>query len=69
MFWDERRNSGKVLQKDASRTFFNDFGLISHHINSFDLPFDCLLCFDMDVETVERFCKRMCHDPCSMSLA
>ena len=32
---------GKVLQKDASRTFFNEFGLISHQINSFDLPSDC----------------------------
>ena len=48
----------EVLVKDASRTFFNEFGLISHQINSFDPPFDWLQPFDMNVKTVERFCKR-----------
>ena len=43
--------------KDTSRTFFNEFGLISHQINSFDPPFDRLPPFDMNMEAVERFCK------------
>jgi len=59
----------KVLQKDASRTFFNEFGLISYQINSFDLSFDQLPRLDVKVETVERFCKRMRHEPSSMNLA
>ena len=48
----------EVLVKDASQTFFNEFDLISHQINSFDPPFDRLPPFDMNVEAVERFCKR-----------
>jgi len=42
MFWDECENSGYILQKDASRTFFNEFDLISHRVYSFDLSFDRL---------------------------
>jgi len=36
---------GKILQKEVSRTFFNEFGLTSHQLNSFDLSFDRSLCF------------------------
>ena len=36
---------GKILQKDASWSFFNEFGLINHQINSFDLSFDWSPCF------------------------
>ena len=43
--------------KDASRTFFNEFGLISHQINSIDSPFDRLPPLDMNVKTMEIFCK------------
>ena len=32
----------KRFRKDASRTFFNEFGLISHQINSFNSPSGCL---------------------------
>jgi len=47
----------ECICKDASQTFFNEFGLISHQINSFDPPFDQLPPLDMNVKTVERFCK------------
>ena len=43
--------------KSASQTFFNEFGLISHQINSFGPPFDRLLPLYLSIETVEQFCK------------
>ena len=45
--------------KDVSRIFFNEFGLISHQINSFHhlMRVDLSPHLDMNVETVERLCK------------
>ena len=40
--------------KDTSWTFFNEFGLISHQINSFDSPFDRLPPLDMNLEAASR---------------
>ena len=57
------------MQQDASRIFFNEFGLISHQINSFDLSFDWLPRLDMNVETVKMFYKRMLQELSSVSLA
>ena len=54
--------------KDASRIFFNEFGLTSHQINSFDPPFDRLPPLDMNVETVERLYKVLAQRPITLVL-
>ena len=43
--------------KDASRTFFNKFDLISHQTKSFVPPFNRLPPLDMNVKIVKRLCK------------
>ena len=43
--------------KNVSWTFFNEFSLISHQINSFDPPFDRLPPLNMNVEIMKKFCK------------
>ena len=37
---DMNMKTVQMFCKDASRTFFNEFGLISHQINSFGSPWD-----------------------------
>jgi len=46
--------------KNASQTFFNDFGLISHQINSFDHPFDCSDLLSSSFDRSNRS-KEACH--------
>jgi len=44
----------KIFCKDVSRTFFNEFGLISHQINSFDPPSDCLGPLSLSRASIDR---------------
>jgi len=57
----------EIFCKDASQNFFNEFGLISHLINSFDSPFDRLPPLDMNMKAGNSSAK-MHHEPSSMSL-